>query len=166
MNSKGKKIVAAVAVAAAVGSATVLMAENKLPESLAKNGFIKEYDLNKDGTVTEKEMNKVFEQRLKQKHPDLRPEEIEKAKASSRQKERFAELDKNKDGKIKGEEIPGRHTMTRDDYLARAAEGFDRMDTNKDGKLTADERDAVSKKIAKSRAAKKADAAKDDTSAE
>lgn len=155
MQLVGKKTIAAVALVLAVaGTSTLLFAGNQESEALQQNFFAKEFDLNKDGAITEKEMIQAQENRWKEKNPNAQSNEAAAKKAAERMKERFAKFDQDKNGKISGEEIPGRQTISHEDYVRRASDSFDKMDANKDGKLTAEERDALKKKVSKARAEK------------
>ncbi len=161
MKLMGKKTIAAAAVVLAVaGTSTLLFAGNETADGLGQNFFVREFDLNKDGVVTEKEMVQAQANKWQEKNPNAKPNEEAAKKAAERMKERFAKFDQDKNGKIAGEEIPGRQTISREDYVRRASESFDKMDANKDGKLTAEERDALKKKVGKARAEKQKAAAK------
>lgn len=121
-------------IAAALASTTIAgiaAAQNAAPAAqptatstahgAAKRGMM--LDQNKDGVITRAEVIAVAN-------------------------ERFAKLDKNGDGKISGDERPGRRgatkpDMTREQLQQKMLASFDAADANKDGKIDQNERQSM-----------------------
>ena len=83
---------------------------------------------------------------------------VTRAEAAAAADARFTALDRNRDGKLSADEMPGRRwkrddstprpdagrpDITREAFRARALERFDRMDANRDGRVDKSEREAM-----------------------
>ena len=96
--------------------------------------FFQDFDLNKDGKVTKAEVDQVNAQRFREVSGGAQAVTFDQFIAArekdmrEHEKEHFARMDKNGDGKLTQDEFDSRHDRM-----------FDHMDKNKDGVITKDE---------------------------
>jgi Ca2+-binding EF-hand superfamily protein len=104
-----------------------------------QNKFLRFFDSNGDGNVTQEEFQSASSNRFERIDADNNASISEseflsymQTRRDQRHKERFARLDANKDGKISNDEFI---SASRE----RAQRRFERMDRNNDGQLSSDE---------------------------
>ena len=96
--------------------------------------FIKRFDANGDGQVSQGEWNDAFRKLDLNNDGVVTKEELQQRAQQARQ-EAWKKLDADGDGAISKEEFPGRDEM------------FDRMDTDDDGKITKEELAAAKERM-------------------